>query len=169
MSDQQSTRPQMGAPPEIQRLYSLIGEWDVQFESRPSADAAFTMHRIPSSIISVLGGAFLQEQIAIPASSGTVNLIGLLGYDRYRETYRFAWLDDTYAVFDVHEGNWDGEALVVNNLRSATTFRFGDQDYFSRMVWREITADEFKIESDVSTDAGKTWFTQAKGHYIRRA
>ena len=170
MSGQQSDVPSLGAPPEIRRFHSLIGEWDVQFETRPNADASFTLHRITSSIVPILGGAFLQEHISIPASGGKqVELMGLLGFDRYRKTYRFAWLDDTYAIFDVHEGDWDGETLVVNNLRSATTFRFGEQDYSSRMIWREITADEFKFESDLSTDGGKTWFTQAKGHYTRRA
>ena len=168
MSDSPSDVPQLGAPPEIAQLHSLIGEWEVEFETRPSPDVPFLLHRLTSSIVSLLGGAFLQEHISIPASSGTVNLIGLLGYDRYREIYRFAWLDDTYAIFDVHEGNWEGESLVVNNLRSATTFRFDNRDYFSRMVWREISANEFKIESDLSSDRGKTWFTQAKGHYMRQ-
>ena len=97
-----------------------------------------------------------------------MELIGILGYDRYREIYRFAWLDDTYAVFDVHEGNWAGETLVVDNIRSGTTFRFGEQDYFSRMTWHEIITDEFRVASDLSVDGGRNWFTQAKGRYLRR-
>jgi hypothetical protein len=169
MSNQESSAPENGAPPQIQRLYSMIGEWDVQFESRASPEESFVLHQITSHIIPILGGAFIQEQLSIPTSSGEyVNLIGILGYDRYREIYRFAWLDDKYAIFDIHEGNWDGEALVVDNLRSATTFRFGDLDFFSRMTWREITNEGFMIESDLSTDGGKTWFTQAKGRYLRR-
>src|SRR5262245_51535122 len=144
MSTQESPVPETGAPAQIRRLHSLIGEWDVRFESRGGPDKPFTAHQITSSITSLLSGAFLQEQLAIPASSGRlVELIGILGYDRYREQYRFAWLDDSYAIFDVHEGNWDGDALVVNNLRSATTFRFSDAEYFSRMIWREITHQGF--------------------------
>ena len=148
----------------------MIGEWDVQFESRGSPDESFKSNQITSSITSILNGAFIQERLSIPTSSGEyVNLIGILGYDRYREIYRFAWLDDKYAIFDVHEGNWDGDALVVDNIRSATTFRFGDLYYFSRMTWREITSEAFTSESDLSMDGGKTWFTQAKGHYLCRA
>jgi len=169
MSNQESSAPESGAPSQIQGLYSMIGEWDVQFEARGGPDESFKSHQITSSIIPILNGAFLQEQLSIPTSSGEyVNLAGILGYDRYREVYRFAWLDDKYAIFDVHEGNWDGDALVVDNLRSATTFRFGDLDFFSRMTWREITDEGFMIESDLSMDGGKTWFTQAKGRYVRK-
>ena len=147
----------------------MIGDWNVNFETRTGPDESFTIHPITSRIVPILGGAFLQEGLSIPASAGTwVELIGILGYDRYREIYRFAWLDDKYAIFDVHEGNWDGDALVVSNIRSGTTFRFRDQELFSRMIWREITVDGFMMESDLSADGGKTWLTQAKGRYVRR-
>jgi hypothetical protein len=169
MSTQESSSAETGAAPQIRKLHSLIGDWDVQFETRGSPDESFTLHQITSRIVPILGGAFLQEQFSIPASAGTwVELMGILGYDRYRETYRFAWLDDKYAIFDVHEGNWEGDALVVDNMRSGTTFRCKEQDLFSRMKWHEITTDAFKVASDLSMDGGRTWFTQAKGHYLRK-
>jgi len=169
MNTQEASPSEIGAPPQIKRLYSMIGEWDVQFEARSGPDEPFVLHQLTSRIVPILGGAFLQEGLSIPTSSGEdVSLIGLLGFDRYRETYRFAWLDDKYAIFDVHEGNWDGDALVVDNIRSATTFRFGDVEFFSRMIWREITKDGFMSESDLSMDGGKSWFTQAKGYYLRK-
>ena len=152
------------------QLHSLIGEWKVDLETRGGPNEPLVLHRITSRIVSILGGAFLQEGLSIPTSGGTqVELLGLLGYDRYREIYRFAWLDDKYALFDVHEGNWEGESLVVNNLRSGTAFRFGNQDYFSRMRWHDITRDEFSVASELSTDGGQTWFTQAKGRYVRKS
>jgi hypothetical protein len=170
MSNQDSTTNETGAPSQIRKLHALTGDWEVEFETRSSPDESFMLHHITSRIVPILGGAFLQEHLSIPASSGTqVELMGIMGYDRYRETYRFAWLDDKYAIFDVHEGNWVGEALVVDNLRSGTAFPFRGQDYFSRMTWYEITTDEFRVTSELSMDGGQTWFTQAKGHYIRHA
>ena len=169
MTTQESSSAETGAPTQIQKLHSLIGEWEVEFETRGSPDESFVSKQITSHIVSILGGAFLQEQLSIPASGRTqVELLGLLGYDRYREIYRFAWLDDKYAIFDVHEGNWDGSLLVVNNIRSGTTVRYGNQDYFSRMIWHDISSDEFRMASDLSMDGGNTWFTQAKGHYLRK-
>lgn len=170
MTTQKSASAETGPPPQIRQLHSLIGDWEVDFETRGGPNESFVLRRITSRIVSILGGAFLQEGLSIPASGGTyVELLGLLGYDRYREIYRFAWLDDKYAIFDVHEGNWEGASLVVNNLLSGTTFRFGEQDYFSRMIWHDITRDEFRVASDLSTDDGKTWFTQAKGRYFRKS
>jgi len=169
MSAQELSAPEYGPPPQIQKLHSMIGEWDIQFESRGAPEETFKSYQTTSSIVPLLNGAFLQERFSIPISSGqSVELVGILGYDRYREIYRFAWLDDKYAIFDVHEGNWDGEALVVDNLRSATTFLFGDLEFHSRMTWREISPAGFLMESDLSVDGGKTWFTQAKGRYLRK-
>ncbi|HET9906369.1 MAG TPA: DUF1579 family protein [Anaerolineales bacterium] len=169
MTTQESGSAEIGPPLHIRKLHSLVGDWDVDFETRGAPNESFVVQRISSRIVSILGGAFLQEELSITTSSGNqVELLGLLGYDRYREIYRFAWLDDKYAIFDVHEGNWQGDALVVNNLRSGTTFRFGHQDYFSRMTWHDITVDEFRVASDLSSDGGKTWFTQARSRYIRK-
>ena len=97
-----------------------------------------------------------------------IELIGIWGYDRFRSVYRFAWLDDTYALFDVHEGNWEDDALVVDNLRARTSLHFGDQEVLGRMIWSQIGPDGFAVESQASVDGGKTWFTQAKGRYSRR-
>ncbi|HCR69821.1 MAG TPA: hypothetical protein DIW23_00125 [Anaerolineae bacterium] len=158
---------QTGAPEEIKKLHILIGNWNVEFQTRLSENDSFVTYQVKSSIVSILGGAFLQEQIVIPASNGKVELMGILGYDRYRNVYRFSWLDDTYAVFDIHEGNWEGDKLVVNNLCSGTTFRFQGQEIFSGMTWRDITKDSFTMESNLSFDGGKTWFTQAIANYTR--
>ena len=147
----------------------MLGEWEVLYEGRSGPEEAFKSYQITSRITSLLDDAFLQERLSVPTSSGEyVDLVGILGYDRYRRLYRFAWLDNKYTIFDVHEGNWEGEDLVVNNLRSATTFRFGGLEVFSRMVWRDINSSGFRMESDASFDGGNTWFTQAKGRYLRK-
>ncbi len=162
-------REPRGAPPEMERLRSLVGEWDVQFEGRDGPDQPFKTYRTTSRIIPLLGGAFLQETLAMPTPTGRpIALVGIWGYDRFRRQYRFAWLDDTYALFDVHEGEWGPEGLVVTNVRSGTTLRMGAQEVFGRMVWSDLSQAGFAVESSASLDGGKTWFVQAKGRYTRR-
>jgi len=170
MSTQKLSIPQYGVTPQIKKLHSMIGEWDVLFDGRGGPEEPFQSYQITSTITSLLDGTFLQEKISMPASSSeSVDLIGILGYDRYREVFRFAWLDNKYAIFDVHEGNWEDDALIVNNLRSATTFQLQNIEIFSQMIWREITSNGFLMEADASLDGGKTWFAQAKARYVRKS
>lgn len=156
------------APEQVTRLTSLVGEWEVEFESRSRPNDTLTVLHTTSSITQILNGAFLQERVSMPTPSGSrIELIGILGYDRFRSIYRFAWLDNTYALFDVHEGNWEGDSLVVTNTRTRTTVVIGGQEVFGRMIWSAISPDSFTVESLASTDGGTTWFTQAKARYRR--
>jgi len=153
----------------MDRLASLVGQWDVEFDARSGPNEAFTPLRTQSTISPLLGGAFLQETVTMPVPGGArIDLIGLWSYDRFRSVYRFAWLDNTYALFDVHEGNFDGHALVVSNLRTRTTLLAGNREIFSRMIWSELNAHAFRVESLASTDGGASWFTQVRGRYSRR-
>jgi len=105
----------------------------------------------------------------MPRAAGRpIELTGIWGFDRFRLVYRFAWLDDTYALFDVHEGHWEGEALVVTNLRARTTLIIGAEEIFGRLIWSRMTADGFSIESQASSDGGESWFTHARATYTRR-
>lgn len=156
------------APVQMARLASLVGEWDVEFESRRGPNDTPTVLRATSSISSIFNSVFLQERGSMPTPSGQrIELLGLLGFDQFRSIYRFAWLDDTYALFDVHEGNWEAGSLVVSNTRTRTTLVIGGREYFSRMVWSAIEPDGFVVESFASTDGGTTWFVQVKARYTR--
>jgi hypothetical protein len=156
-------------PPSAMRSVStLAGTWMVLFRGRPTPRDTFSTSLTSSVITPLLGGRFLQERAAMPLPNGAaINLIGLLGYDQFRQRYRFGWLDDAYALFDVHEGTWQQNRLVVNNLRSRSTLLDGGREVYSQMVWRDLTPDTFVAESQASVDSGVTWFTQAEALYVR--
>lgn len=154
--------------PAMSRVAGLAGSWAVTFRGRPTPQDSFSTNYTSSLITPLFGGAFLQEQVAMPLPNGrAINLVGLLGYDQFREVYRFAWLDDTYAMFDVHEGHWQNDRLVVNNLRSRTTLQDRRSEVYSQMLWRDLAADSFVVESQMSVDSGATWFTQAEARYVK--
>jgi Protein of unknown function (DUF1579)/Domain of unknown function (DUF4440) len=152
----------------MQRVSSLAGAWMVRFRGRPTPKDSFSTSYTSSIITPLLGGGFQQERVAMPLpKGGAISLIGLLGYDQFRQQYRFAWLDDAYAMFDVHEGAWQQDRLVVNNVRSRTTLKDGRRDVYGQMVWRDVTMNSFIVESQASVDSGATWFTQAEARYER--
>ncbi|MGQ0429148.1 MAG: DUF1579 family protein [Gammaproteobacteria bacterium] len=154
--------------PEMAHLAQMIGNWSVEFESRNAPDEPFTRLNTASNIEPLLGGAFLQEKISLPTPRGrSIELIGIWGFDRFRSVYRFAWLDDSYALFDVHEGRWSDGVLVVDNTRARTTLPFDGQEFFSRMRWGPVETNGFVVEFQVSIDGGTTWVTLQRGRYSR--
>lgn len=164
----EAVAPARTISPAMARVTSLAGSWAVTFRGRPSPKDTFSTSYTSSLITPLFSGAFLQEQVAMPLPNGrAINLVGLLGYDQFRQAYRFAWLDDTYAMFDVHEGRWQNDRLVVNNLRSGTTLLDGRSEVYSQMLWRDVAADSFVVESQMSMDRGATWFTQAEARYVK--
>ena len=166
---QEASRPKkLGAPAEMQPIAALAGTWEVDFEARQGPDEPFMNYQTTSKIEPILDGAFVQEVISQPMRKGPpIRLIGIWGYDRYRKVYRFAWLDDTFAMFDVHEGQWRNGALVVNNLLAATALPIEGQEIYGQMTWSDFKENEFSVDSSVSTDCGATWWTQARGRYRR--
>ncbi len=169
-ASRQRVNPQIERAPGLARVQALLGEWEVEFVSPAGPSDSFVPLRTTSRIVPVLGGRFLQESIRLPTPQGPpIELIGLLGFDQYRRVYRFAWLDDTFGLLDVHEGERQGDSLIVDNVRARTTLRFGEQEVFGKMIWSELGLEGFVVASLASLDEGRTWFVQARGRYRRVA
>jgi Protein of unknown function (DUF1579) len=164
----QETAPTRKPSQEMTELAGMVGSWAVTLESRNTPDEPFVKLQTTSVITSMLAGKFNQEKLILPTPSGrNVEMIGIWAYDKYRSVYRFAWLDDMFGLFDVMEGNRKDGVLIVDNLRTRTSFMAGGQEYLSRMKWGPIGPDGFDVESQVSTDGGATWFAQTRGRYSR--
>jgi hypothetical protein len=165
---QEHDAPASRPSPAMQRLAGAIGSWTLELESRNGPHDPFTRLETTSAITEILSGAFLQERLVLPTPDGhRIEMIGLWGYDKYRARYRFAWLDEALALFDVMEGNWQDGRLVMDNARTGTTIVAQGVEYHGRMVWGPFEPDGFPVESQVSTDGGATWFTQTRGRYTR--
>jgi hypothetical protein len=152
---------------EIHQLAAVVrGEWIVELEGRNGPKDPFKMMQTTSTINDLLGGAFIKEQILLPTPDGQqIEMIGIWGYDRFRAVYRFTWLDEAFALFDVFEGEWREGVLTMDNTRTRTTIIAGDREYYGRMIWGPFETDGFSVESQVSVDGGKTWYTQTRGRY----
>ncbi len=158
-----------GAPPELKRIASLVGDWNLSSEVTPAPGQPTVTLKTTSRIVPILGGAHLQETVSVPLVGGGSNAtIALWSYDRYRKTYRMAYLDERFALFDINEGNWDGDRLVLTNLRANTTFPVGGKQAHSRIMIRDLTPNRFLLEVAVSTDAGETWVHLLTATYTRR-
>ena len=69
-----------------------------------------------------------------------------------------------YVVVPLADG-----ALVVSNEKSGTTLDAFGQVFHQRDRTFDIGPDGFAIETEISTDGGKTWFVATKYRYRRAA
>lgn len=158
-----------GAPAELKRIAPMVGDWNVSTELATAPGQPAAKLKTTSRILPILGGAHLQETISVPLLNGSsVAMIGLWSYDRFRKTYRMAYLDERDALFDVKEGNWEGDRLVLTNVKSGTTLPMGGKQAHSRIVIHSLTAHRFLLEFAMSTDAGQTWIHQLTATYARK-
>lgn len=79
------------------------------------------------------------------------------GYDQYRDVYRVVAVDDVWGIFDLYEGQIEGNKLIVTNMKAATFFPVAEG------VWRgfrlniELSGDTRTTVIDKTDDGGKTW------------
>lgn len=169
-AQQQPPARQFGPPPELQRIAGIVGEWEIEMVHPAASGQPSSVSKTTSKIEPILGGAHFQEWNWVPVNGKRVNMTALWSYDRYRKIYRMAYLDDMHALFDPHEGTWQGDRLVLTNLKTGTWLPAPNgQRAYSRITIHSITSTRFTLEYDASLDEGKTWTRQLNCTYTRRA
>jgi hypothetical protein len=103
----------------------------------------------------VHGGMVLRER-TVEGSGEGFDMLQLLTFDQYRNVFRKAAIDDTWGLMDVYEGRIDGDTLVLDNLRSGTTFPTEDGERYFRLRL-ELRSGERWMRIDASEDGGRSW------------
>ncbi len=154
-----------GAPAEMARLDSLPGEYDVRLFLPGRTAPLDTTTRV--TISRILGGAALLVEGPHPFSPEPVDVLVLLAYDRFNRVYRLSAADAMTGQLDVFEGDWDGDRLVLTNVRADTfvTDQSSGQRLHSRLVIAPGTP--LTIESAFSPDGGRTWFPPSRQEFTR--
>jgi hypothetical protein len=91
----------------------------------------------------------------------------LLAYDRFNRVYRLSAADAMTGQLDIFEGDWDGDRLVLTNVRANTfvTDQSSGQRFHSRLVI--APGDPLTIESAFSPDEGTSWFPPSRQEFTR--
>jgi len=154
-----------GAPAEMARLDSLPGEYDVRLFLPGRAAPLDTTTRV--TISRILGGAALLMEGPHPFTPAPIDVLVSLAYDRFNGVYRLSAADAMTGQLDIFEGHWDGDRLVMTNLRAGTfvTDQSSGQRFHSRLVITPGTP--LTIESAFTPDEGKTWFPPSRQEFTR--
>lgn len=154
-----------GAPPEMARLDALAGTYEVRLFLAGRSTPLEIATRV--TITRELDGATLVFRGPHPFEPAPVDVLVVLGYDRFNRLYRLVATDAMTGQVDVFEGDWTGDRLVLTNVRADTfvTDQSSGQRFHSRLAI--VPGAPLVVESAFSGDGGKTWFPPSRQEFTR--
>ncbi len=139
--------------PEASQLDFWVGDWDLY-----SADTLTGNN----TIYKVMDGCTVQENFSNARS-------GYLGkswsvYSPLAKQWQQTWVDNEGGYIALTGKFEDGKMMLATGARKLP----GGKEIISRMVYYNISKDSFDWDWQATTDAGATWNSNWKIHYVRK-
>jgi len=153
-----TAQPKPCSEPEQKQLDFWVGEWDLTW---PGAKPDETDHGT-NSIRRILDGCIVQENFS---GGEAMHLRGQSAsvFDARDRKWKQTWVDNEGGYLDFVGEFKDGQMIL---WREAV--RPDGSKALQRMVFKNITANEFDWSWEGSKDGGKTWTVVWPIHYKRR-
>jgi hypothetical protein len=148
-------------------LAPLAGDWQVEIETRSGPRAEFTKTQSTSTIRWLVEGNVLEERLTWENQGIPSSVVRTRNWDRFRKVYRFVEVDDFAGYLNVQEGALADGQVTVSNEKTGTTLDAFGQVFHQRDRTFEIGPGGFAVETELSTDGGKTWFVATRYRYQR--
>jgi hypothetical protein len=144
--------------PEQKQLEFWVGEWDLTW---PGATAGETGHGT-NSIKRIMDGCVVQENFS--ALAQPLRGISVSMFDNTTGKWKQTWVDNEGGYLDFTGEFNDGQMVLSREAIGPKGAKF-----LQRMVYKNISANEFDWSWESSKDDGKTWQVQWPIHYKRKS
>jgi hypothetical protein len=147
--------------PEQKQFDFWVGDWEL---TSPGAKSGGVVHH-RNTVQRILGGCIVQENfVGSDAPDQLPQLIGISVsvFEPNSGKWKQTWVDNQGGYLDFTGEFKDGQMILS---REAT--RPDGSKVMQRMVWKNITANEFDWSWERSKDGGKTWEVLWPIHYKR--
>jgi hypothetical protein len=156
--NQPAAQPRPCSEPEQKQLEFWVGEWDLTWPGNHPGETAHGTN----SVRRILDGCIVQENFsggdAMPLRGQSVSIFDITA-GKWKQT----WVDNEGGYLDFTGEFKDGQMILA---REAT--RPDGSKGLQRMVFKNITSDEFDWSWEGSKDGGKTWTVVWPIHYKRK-
>jgi hypothetical protein len=155
---QQTSASNPCAVPEQKQLEFWVGEWDLSWPAQEQGN----LDHGTNSIHRLLDSCVVQENFS---GESAMHLRGMSVsiFDMRAHKWKQTWVDNEGGYLDFVGEFKDGQMILA---RSAV--RPDGKAVVQRMVFKNITPNEFDWSWEASTDGGKTWTVNWPIHYKRR-
>jgi hypothetical protein len=152
-----AAQPKPCSEPEQKQLEFWVGEWNLTW---PGNSAGETAHGT-NSVHRILDGCIVEENF----SGGDAHLRGQSAsiFDAGAGKWKQTWVDNEGGYLDFVGEFKDGQMILAREA-----IRPDGSKGLQRMVFKNITQDEFDWSWEGSKDGGKTWTVVWPIHYKRK-
>ena len=154
-----SSPPSPCAAPEQQQLEFWVGDWDLSWPGEKQGEIA----RGTNNIRRVLDTCVVEENFS-GESAMHLRGISLSIYDTRAGKWKQTWVDNEGGYLDFVGEFKDGKMILARDA-----VRPDGTKVVQRMVFKNITHNEFDWSWESSSDGGKTWQVLWPIHYKRRS
>jgi hypothetical protein len=153
-----SAPPNPCAATEQQQLSFWVGEWDLTW---PGNNASEVQHGT-NSVRRLLDNCVVEENFS---GGSDMHLRGksVSIFDTTARRWKQTWVDNEGAYLDLVGDFKDGQMILAREVTRADGTKG-----LQRMVFKNISAEEFDWSWEGSKDSGKTWQVVWPIHYKRR-
>ena len=136
-----------------------VGEWDLTW---PAQNGGVPGHGT-NNIKRILDQCIVQENFSSLDGS---NLLGtsLSVYDLPSNHWKQTWVDNQGGYLDFVGDFQNGQMILQREAKGKD-----GKPFLQRMVWKNVTSNEFDWSWESSKDDGKTWQVNWPIHYKRKA
>ena len=147
-------------------LEVLAGRWTMTVYSTEDDGENWTPAPSQAVDIQYRHKNFLLEETPSDLESPGFHMHTFLTYDQYRGVYRKAALDDIWGILDLYEGDIDDGWLILDNLKSATFFPVGENQWRGFRLRMELKSKQRWMWIDKTDDNGQSWQPAFKAEYV---
>jgi hypothetical protein len=144
-----------GTPgPEHKTLDALAGSWKARVKfwmdpSQPPVESEGTIERKW-----IMGGRFLEEHFKGDAGGQAFTGLGLVGYDKLKKKYSYAWIDSMTTAISTSDGTYDAAKKTFTFVNEALD-PYSGRKTKNRDVTRILSADRHVSEMYKTPSGGK--------------
>jgi hypothetical protein len=158
-AQQTSTAPQNPcAAPQQKQFDFWVGEWDLTWPGEKPAEIGHGTN----SIKRIMDGCVVQENFS-GADSMHLRGTSVSTFDARSGHWKQTWVDNEGGYLDFVGDFSNGQMILQRETIHKRT------KILQRMVWKNITANEFDWSWEASRDGGKTWQVNWPIHYKRKS
>lgn len=157
---QQSPKPaDPCAAPQQKQFDFWVGEWDLTWPGQKVGDVGHGTN----SIKRIMDGCVVQENFS---GENSVHLRGtsVSTFDTRSGKWKQTWVNNEGGYLDF-TGDFSNGQMILQREAS----RPDGSKLLQRMVWKNITANDFDWSWEASLDGGKTWNVNWPVHYKRKS
>lgn len=144
--------------PEQKQLEFWVGEWDLTWPGQTSGQTGHGTNNIKR----IMDGCVVQENFSAMAQPLRGTSVSM--FDIATRKWKQTWVDNQGSYLDFTGEFKDGQMILSREATGPNGAKS-----LQRMVYKNISANEFDWSWESSKDDGKTWQVQWPIHYKRKS